>query len=191
QGLSHTGSFGWTPSTGDVHWSGETFRILEYDPSIKPTIERALQRIHPDDVAMMRRVLDETSRGETDFDNAHRLLMPDGSVKFMHVLSHVLRDAAGNLEIAGAFMDVRENTRLYRELAEREAKIRRLVEANIIGVFVADFDGRILEANDAFLRIVGYEREGLCHAASSLRYSQQPSSQANEENQLPRVSIPT
>jgi len=77
------------------------------------------------------------------------------------VLSHVLRDAAGNLEIAGAFMDVSENTRLYRELAEREAKIRRLVEANIIGVFVGDFDGRILEANDAFLRIVGYDREDL------------------------------
>ena len=110
---------------------------------------------------MMRRILDETSRGETDFDNAHRLLMPDGSVKFMHVLSHVLRDAAGNLEIAGAFMDVSENTRLYRELAEREAKIRRLVEANIIGVFVGDFDGRILEANDAFLRILGYDREDL------------------------------
>ena len=161
QRLSHTGSFGWTPATGEVHWSDETFRILEYDPSIKPTIERALQRVHPDDVAIMRRILDETSRGETDFDNAHRLLMPDGSVKFMHVLSHVLRDAVGNLEIAGAFMDVSENTRLYRELAEREAKVRRLVEANIIGVFVGDFDGRILEANDAFLRILGYDREDL------------------------------
>jgi len=54
-----------------------------------------------------------------------------------------------------------DNTHLYRDLAEREAKIRRLVEANIIGVFVGDFDGRILEANDAFLRIVGYDREDL------------------------------
>jgi len=54
-----------------------------------------------------------------------------------------------------------ENTHLYRDLAEREAKIRRLVEANIIGVFVGDFDGRILEANDAFLQIVGYDREDL------------------------------
>ena len=161
QRLSHTGSFGWTPSTGELHWSDETFRILEYDPSIKPTIERVLQRIHPDDLAMMRQVLDETSRGEKDFDITHRLLMPDGSVKFVHVLSHVLKDAAGNLEIAGALMDVTENTRLYRDLAEREAKIRRLVEANIIGVFIGDFDGRILEANDAFLRIVGYDREDL------------------------------
>ena len=41
--------------------------------------------------------------------------------------------------------------RLYRDLAEREARIRRLVDANIIGIFIWDFDGRILDANDAFL----------------------------------------
>jgi PAS domain S-box-containing protein len=57
-----------------------------------------------------------------------------------------------------------ENTRLYRDLAEREAKIRRLVDANIIGIFIWDFDGRILEANDAFLRIVGYDRQDLAAA---------------------------
>jgi PAS domain S-box-containing protein len=90
QRLSHTGSFGWTPSTGELHWSHETFRILNYDPSIKPTIERVLQRIHPGDVPMMRQLLDETSRGEKDFDVTHRLLMPDGSVRFVHVLSRVL-----------------------------------------------------------------------------------------------------
>src|ERR1700722_8266128 len=161
QRLSHTGSFGWTPSTGALHWSQETFRILDYDLSVKPTIERVLQRIHPGDVPMMRQLLDETSHGEKDFDVTHRLLMPDGSVRFVHVLSRVLKDAAGSLEIVGALMDVTENTRLYRDLAEREAKIRRLVEANIIGVFLGDFDGRILEANDAFLRIVGYDHEDL------------------------------
>ena len=159
QRLSHTGSFGWTPSTGELHWSDETFRILDYDPSIKPTIERVLQRVHPDDLAMVRQILDETSRGDKDFDITHRLLMPDGSVKFVHVLGHALKDANGNLEIVGAVMDVTENTRLYRDLAEREAKVRRLVDANIIGVFIGDLNGRILEANDAFLRIVGYDCE--------------------------------
>ena len=54
-----------------------------------------------------------------------------------------------------------ENTRLYRDLADREAKIRRLVDANIIGIFIWDLEGRILEANDAFLRMVGYDREDL------------------------------
>ena len=54
-----------------------------------------------------------------------------------------------------------KNTRLYRDLAEREAKIRRLADANIIGIFIWDFEGRIIEANDAFLRMVGYDREDL------------------------------
>src|SRR5271166_5293444 len=92
---------------------------------------------------------------------SHRLLMPDGSVKFVHVLSHALKDSAGNLEIVGALMDVTENTRLYRDLAEREARIRRFVEANIIGIFVWDLEGRIIEANEAFLHMVGYDREDL------------------------------
>ena len=54
-----------------------------------------------------------------------------------------------------------ENTRLYRDLAEREAKIRRLVDANIIGIFLWGREGRIIEANDAFLQIVGYDRNDL------------------------------
>ena len=58
-------------------------------------------------------------------------------------------------------MDVTENTRLYRDLAEREAKIRRLVDSNIIGISIWEAEGRILEANDAFLQMVGYDREDL------------------------------
>jgi len=54
-----------------------------------------------------------------------------------------------------------ENARLYRDLAERESRIRRLVDANIIGIIIWDLHGRILEANDAFARIVGYDREDL------------------------------
>jgi PAS domain S-box-containing protein len=54
-----------------------------------------------------------------------------------------------------------ENSRLYGDLAEREARIRRLVDANIVGIFIYDLDGRIAEANDAFLRIVGYDRDDL------------------------------
>jgi PAS domain S-box-containing protein len=63
-----------------------------------------------------------------------------------------------------------ENTRLYRDGVEREAKIRRLVDANIIGIFIWDFEGRIFEANDAFLRMVGHDREDL--VAGRLRWTE-------------------
>jgi PAS domain S-box-containing protein len=54
-----------------------------------------------------------------------------------------------------------ENVQLYSDLQERDSKIRRLVDSNIIGVMIWELEGRILEANDAFLRIVGYDREDL------------------------------
>jgi PAS domain S-box-containing protein len=63
-----------------------------------------------------------------------------------------------------------ENTRLYRDLAEREARIRRLVDSDIIGICIFDFEGRILDANDAFLRIVGYDRSDL--AAGRVRWTE-------------------
>jgi PAS domain S-box-containing protein len=62
-----------------------------------------------------------------------------------------------------------ENARLYRDLAQREAKIRRLVDANIIGIFISRRDGDIVEANDAFLEMVGYDREDL--AAGRVRWT--------------------
>jgi PAS domain S-box-containing protein len=54
-----------------------------------------------------------------------------------------------------------ENTRLYSDLREREAKVRRLVDSNIIGIFIWDLEGRIIDANEAFLRIVQYSRDDL------------------------------
>jgi PAS domain S-box-containing protein len=54
-----------------------------------------------------------------------------------------------------------ENARLYQDLEDRERKIRRLIDSNIIGIVIWDLDGRIIDANDAFLRMVGYEREDL------------------------------
>ena len=54
QRLSRTGSFSWRPSTGELFWSEETFRIFQYDPATKPTVERVLQRVHPEDAALVQ-----------------------------------------------------------------------------------------------------------------------------------------
>jgi PAS domain S-box-containing protein len=62
-----------------------------------------------------------------------------------------------------------ENSRLYRHLEDREGKIRRLIDSNIIGIFMWDFEGQILEANEAFLRMVGYDHADL--VAGRLRWT--------------------
>ncbi len=162
QHLSHTGSFGWTPSTGDFHWSDETFRILEYDSSVKPTMERVVQRVHPDDLAIVRQVIDEASRGDK-VDIVHRLLIPDGSVKFLHVLGYALKDAAGNLEIVGAVMDVTERKRAEQALRESEAKFRAAIDGIAGLVAIMGPSGELEAANRPIVEYFGRTVEDMGH----------------------------
>ena len=82
QRLSHTGSFGWDVSSGEIFWSDETFRIFELDPKTEITIELIVQRTHPDDRQAVQQVIERASRDRTEFALEHRLLMPDGSIKY-------------------------------------------------------------------------------------------------------------
>jgi PAS domain S-box-containing protein len=154
QRLSHTGSFGWTPYSGEVVWSDETYCIFEYDRSVKPSIDSAVQRVHPQDRPDFQKVIADASRGETDFEHTYRLLLPDGRVKHIHALAHALHDASGNREFVGAVTDITERK-------TTEDKIRRLVEADILGIFIANVQGEIVEANQAFLQMLQYGRQDL------------------------------
>ncbi len=81
QKLSHTGSFGWDISSGEIYWSRETFRIFEYELAARVSIEMVIRRIHPQDRSAVQQLLERVSREKTEFDFEHRLLMPDKSVK--------------------------------------------------------------------------------------------------------------
>jgi transcriptional regulator with PAS, ATPase and Fis domain len=115
QTLSHTGSLGWDVSTGELFWSEESFRIFGYDPSTKPTVQLALQRVHPEDLKLVQEALDRASGGK-DLDLEHRLMMPDGSVKRVHVLGHVLNRHLGNLDFVGAVMDITTMKNAFEEI---------------------------------------------------------------------------
>src|ERR1700730_13766532 len=121
QRLSHTGSFGWKPSTGEIIWSEETFRIFQYDRSTKPTMELVIQRVHPEDAALASQIVERASEDGKDFDLEHRLLMPDGSVKHVHIVAHAERDASGALEFAGAVMDTTESKQAEEALRRSES----------------------------------------------------------------------
>ena len=95
QRLSRTGSFGWRISTGEIVWSEETFRIFQYDPATKPTVEHVLQRVHPDDAVLVKQTIEHAAQHGNDFDFEHRLLMPDGSVKNVHAVAHAAKAADG------------------------------------------------------------------------------------------------
>ena len=106
QRLSQTGSFGWSPSTGEIFWSDETFRIFQYDRTLKPTVERILQRVHREDVDGVKRTIERASQDGKDFEHEYRLVMPDGSVKYVHVVAHAVSGESDRIAFVGAVMDM-------------------------------------------------------------------------------------
>jgi PAS domain S-box-containing protein len=118
QRLSHTGSFGWNTSTGEIFWSEETYRITGFDRSIRPALDLVFQRVHPDDLAVVRQTLDRTAQKGTNLDFEHRLLMPDGSTKYVHVIGRPLKNESGCLEFVGSVMDITAAKRSQRELQQ-------------------------------------------------------------------------
>jgi PAS domain S-box-containing protein len=121
QRLSHTGSFGWRPSTGEIIWSEETFRIFQYDRTTLPIVELVLQRVHPEDVALVKQTIERASQDGKNFEHEYRLLMPDGSVKYVHVVAHALSDGSGSAEFVGTVMDTTESKRAEEALRRSES----------------------------------------------------------------------
>jgi PAS domain S-box-containing protein len=126
QKLSHTGSFGWSPDSGEIVWSDETYRIFERDRAVQPTIGSVAQRVHPEDRADFQRVIDAASAEATHFEHTYRLLLPDGRVKHVHALANALEDASGNREFVGAVTDITERNRAEEALRVAMSERTRL-----------------------------------------------------------------
>ncbi|MBO0719975.1 MAG: PAS domain-containing protein [Blastocatellia bacterium] len=99
----------------------ETYRIFEYDRSVRPTIDSVAQLVHQQDRADFQKVIDGASRGVTDFEHAYRLLLPDGRVKHVLAIAHDLRDASGNREFVGAVTDITRQRQAEAVIREQEA----------------------------------------------------------------------
>jgi signal transduction histidine kinase len=137
QRLSHTGSFGWRPASGEIYSTEETFRIFEYDPASTPTGKLLRQRLHPEDVAAFRQVVKRASEDGRDFAHEYRLRMPDERVKYIHVVARAFRDHAGGLEFVGAVMDVTAIRLAERELHKTRSDLAHVTRVTSLGELTA------------------------------------------------------
>jgi len=171
QRLSHTGSFGWKMATGEIVWSEETFRIFQYDQTTKPSNDIILDRLHPEDMVLVKETWQDASSNGSDVDFEHRLLMPDGSVKYVHVLAHAMRDDSGDTEYVGALMDVTAWRRAEDELRKSEEKYRDVVDLSPDAIYLIDRDTNLVSANPAglkLLRCTAQEAAGMSMAETYL-----------------------
>src|SRR6266403_760216 len=136
QRLSKTGSFGWSVSTGEIRWSEETFRIFQYDRTTKPTVGLILKRVHPEDAVYVKQTIESASMNGEGFEHEYRLVMPNNSVKYVHVVAHVLSDKSGRI-VLGAVMDVTERMRAEEALHEAQANLARVSRVTTMGELTA------------------------------------------------------
>ena len=137
QRLSSTGGFAWRVETGEITWSEQLYRIFEFDALTPITLERIRSRVHPDDILLLNEVIDWARSNGRDFEYEHRLQMPDGSIKHLHLVAHGMRDEQGRLEYIGAVQDVTQR-RLYEEaLNKARSEFAHVARVTSLGALTA------------------------------------------------------
>ncbi len=124
EAVSETGTFLWRLEPNEIRWSDQLYRIFEFEPGVPVTLELIAARVHPEDLPLMKDMVDRARAGR-DFEYDHRLLMSGGSVKYVHLDAHAQRDHEGRLEYIGAARDVTESKVKEEALKAREAELRR------------------------------------------------------------------
>ncbi|BAU10199.1 two-component hybrid sensor and regulator [Leptolyngbya sp. NIES-3755] len=150
--------------TGLVERTRGLVDVVGYSPEeAEPTVAWWHDRIHPDDLASLDQdEFFERLRDQDRFEGEYRVRHRDGHYVWVQERGIVVRDANRRpIRMVGNTIDISDRRSAEQALRESEAKFRRLADSNLIGIFFADFSGRIYEANDAFLNLLGYTNEEL------------------------------
>jgi PAS domain S-box-containing protein len=106
QQVSRTGSFSWRVAIDEITWSEQLYRIYELASGVPVTLELIRTRVHPEDLTLYEKMVEQARNGADDFEWQYRLLMPDQSVKYLHAVARATRDQDGQLEYIAAVQDV-------------------------------------------------------------------------------------
>jgi PAS domain S-box-containing protein len=137
QYLSRTGSFVWRAGSDEIKCSEQFYRIYEFEIGTPMTLELMRTRVHPDDISLLREVADRTRDEMDDFDWQYRLLMPDGSTKYLHEVAHAMRDKEGHLEYIASVQDVTARRLADEALAKARSELATVTRDTSLGVFTA------------------------------------------------------
>ena len=182
QKIAHVGSFEYVAATLTTVWSEEEYRIYGLDPAgPSPTYDLMLQNcIHPDDAPLLHETFTQAMQSRSVYELEHRIVLPDGSVRWVYDRAHPYFDVQGELaRYVGTTLDITERKMVEEALQQSEEKFRSIFDNSPLGVVHADAEGIVTACNDSFVRIVGTPREKLI-GLSSIR-------DLNDENLMAAV----
>jgi PAS domain S-box-containing protein len=140
QRLTHTGSWVWQVAGRDgLHLSEEWYRLYGFDPEKGPPVwEERLQRIHPDDRGRWQGAIDRAIAEKSHYEVEFRILLSDGTVKFIHTVGHPVLNSSGDLvEFVGSSTDITERKRAEESLRQAQAELVRVSRVNTMGELTA------------------------------------------------------
>jgi len=187
QTLSQTGTFSWHSRTEKFIWSDELYRIYEFEPGANITFEKIATRYHPEDRAVIAGVAEQVRRGVIDFDYTHRLLMPNGSIKHIHVVAHGSHDKDGQVEYFGGVQDVTQHNLADEALNKARTELAHMARVMSLGALTASIahevnqplSGIITNASTC-LRMLGADSPNLDGARETTRRTIRDANRAAE-----------
>ena len=114
--------------------------------------------MHPEDVAPVKQIVERAAQDKKDYEHKYRLLMPDGSIKYLHFVAHALTDPSGEIEFVGAVMDETTAKQAEEALRLSEEQWRDVFENNPIMYFMVDAAGKVMAVNPFGAGQLGYAR---------------------------------
>jgi C4-dicarboxylate-specific signal transduction histidine kinase len=137
QRLSLTGTFSWKVASDGITWSQQLYRIYGFEIGVPVTFEMLRTRVHPEDRTLFENMIEQARDGMNDFEWQYRLLMPGGSITYLHTVAHATRDQAGQLEYIAAVQDVTARRVSDEALATARSELGKVSRAASLGVLTA------------------------------------------------------
>ena len=137
QRLSLTGSYSWEVATNEIRWSEQLYRIYELEIGAPVTLELIRSRVHPEDLTLYEKMVEQARAGGSDFEWQYRLLMPDRSIKYMHAVTHATLDKSGQLEYIAAIQDVTARRLSEEALNKARSELAQVSRLTTMGELAA------------------------------------------------------
>jgi signal transduction histidine kinase len=137
QRLSSAGSFSWRVSTDEITWSEQLYRIFGLEQGGPVTLEVIGSRVHSEDIPLWNDMIERARDAAGDLEHEHRLMMPDRSVKYVHMIARATRDEDGQLEYIGAVQDVTQRRLSEEALSKARSELAHVARITTLGTLTA------------------------------------------------------